>query len=122
MSSSLVFKRLALLAGSIVMLLYVLAPVAWLLSSSLQREADITSIPPHWIPHPPTLSSFKAIVAASTGTAPDDGNAAFIPSTAQYLLPALRNSLVVATAVVLLNLLVSVPAAYAMAVEVARWS
>ncbi len=115
MSSSLFVKRVALLAGSIVMLLYVLAPVAWLLSSSLQREADITSIPPHWIPHPPTLSSFKAIVAASTGAASDDGNAAFIPSTAQYLLRALRNSLVVAAAVVLLNLLVSVPAAYAMA-------
>src|ERR1700677_5295802 len=98
MSSSLFLKRVALLAGSIVMLLYVLAPVAWLLSSSLQREADITSIPPHWIPHPATLSSVKAIIDAGTGSTSDDGNAGFVPSSAQDLLPALRNSLVVATA------------------------
>ncbi len=113
MSSALLFKRVALFAASVVMLVYVLAPVVWLVSSSLQREADITSIPPHWIPHPPTLASFRAIIDSGTGTVSSDTS--FVPSTAQYLLPALRNSLVVAVSVVLLNLLVSVPAAYAMA-------
>lgn len=113
MLSSPFARRLGLFMASILMLLYVLAPVAWLVSSSLQREADITSIPPHWIPNPPTLGSFKAIVQAGTGSLPSD--AAFVPSTAEYLLPALRNSLIVACAVVVLNLLVAVPAAYAMA-------
>jgi ABC-type glycerol-3-phosphate transport system permease component len=113
MSSPLLVKRAALLAASVVMLVYVLAPVAWLVSSSLQREADITSIPPHWIPHPPTLASFRAIIDAGMGTVSSDES--FVPSTAQYLLPALRNSLIVAVAVVVLNLLVSIPAAYAMA-------
>jgi multiple sugar transport system permease protein len=115
MSSALLAKRLALLVGSVLMLMYVLGPVAWLLSSSLQREADITSIPPHWIPSPPTFSSFKAIIDAGTGAVSTDGNTSFVPSTAEYLLPALRNSLIVASAVVVLNLLVSIPAAYAMA-------
>ena len=41
--------------------------------------------------------------------------AGFIPSAAKSYLPAMRNSLVVATLVVILNLLVGVPAAYAMA-------
>jgi multiple sugar transport system permease protein len=113
MSSALLVKRAALFAASVVMLVYVLAPVAWLVSSSLQREADITSIPPHWIPHPPTLASFRAIIDAGMGTVSSDES--FVPSTAQYLLPALRNSLIVAVAVVVLNLLVSIPAAYAMA-------
>jgi len=112
-SSSLFLRRAGLVAASLLLLAYVLGPVAWLLSSALQREADITSIPPHWIPHPPTLASFRAIVQAGLGTLPAD--AAFVPSTAQYLLPALRNSLVVACSVVVLNLAVSVPAAYAMA-------
>jgi multiple sugar transport system permease protein len=115
MSSALLAKRFALLAGSVLMLMYVLAPIAWLLSSSLQREADITSIPPHWIPNPPTFASFKAIIDAGTGVTSTEGNASFVPSTAEYLLPALRNSLIVASAVVVLNLLVSIPAAYAMA-------
>ena len=39
----------------------------------------------------------------------------FIPSTAKNLLPSLGNSFIVACAVVLLNLLVGIPAAYAMA-------
>jgi multiple sugar transport system permease protein len=113
MFSAQFFRRLALFAASALMLVYVLAPVVWLVSSSLQREADITSIPPHWIPHPPTLEGFRAIIDAGLGTLSSD--ASFIPSTAQYLLPALLNSLIVASAVVVLNLVVSVPAAYAMA-------
>jgi multiple sugar transport system permease protein len=115
MSYAILAKRAVLFASSVVFLLYVLAPIGWLLSSSLQREADITSIPPHWIPQPPTLSSFKAIFTAADGAASPDSSTGFVPSTAQYLLPAMRNSLVVAFSVVLLNLLVSVPAAYAMA-------
>jgi len=39
----------------------VLAPVAWLVSSSFQTEAEIVSVPPHWIPEAPTLENFKAI-------------------------------------------------------------
>ncbi|MDN7560773.1 carbohydrate ABC transporter permease [Burkholderia orbicola] len=108
-------KRAMLFAGSVVFLIYVLAPIVWLLSSSLQHESDITSIPPHWVPQPPTLSSFKAIFTAADGAASPGAGTDFVPSTAQYLLPAMRNSFVVALSVVLLNLLVSVPAAYAMA-------
>jgi multiple sugar transport system permease protein len=39
----------------------------------------------------------------------------FIPETAKNLLPALRNSFLVAVAVVVLNLLVAIPAGYAIA-------
>ena len=47
------------------------------------------------------------------GTDPASGG--FIPSTAKNLLPSLGNSFIVASAVVMLNLLVGIPAAYAMA-------
>jgi multiple sugar transport system permease protein len=103
-------------------LVYVLAPVAWLLSSSFQGEAEITSRPPHWIPHQPTLENFEAIFQArekkvtyETRRAGDPATGGYIPSTARDLVPSMWNSLVVAVAVVILNLLVGVPAAYAMA-------
>jgi multiple sugar transport system permease protein len=103
-------------------LIYILAPVAWLVSSSLQRDAEITSRPPHWIPHQPTLENFEAIFQArdkkvtyETRRAGDPATGGYIPSTAKDLLPSMWNSLVVAVSVVLLNLLVAVPAAYAMA-------
>lgn len=115
-------RRIFLFCASVVFLIYVLAPVAWLLSSSFQGEAEITSRPPHWIPHQPTLENFDAIFQArekkvtyETRRAGDPATGGYIPSTARDLLPSMWNSLVVAVAVVILNLVVGVPAAYAMA-------
>jgi multiple sugar transport system permease protein len=115
-------RRIFLFSSSVVFLIYVLAPVAWLLSSSFQGEAEITSRPPHWIPHQPTLENFEAIFQArekkvtyETRRAGDPATGGYIPSTARDLLPSMWNSLVVAVAVVILNLVVGVPAAYAMA-------
>ena len=107
--------------ASVVFLAYVLSPIAWLVSSSFQSEAEITSKPPHWLPHQPTTQNFTAIFSAdkqvtyATRRQGDSATGGYIPSTAKNLLPAMWNSLIVAVTVVLLNLLVSVPAAYAMA-------
>jgi len=115
-------RGLLLAAASILFLAYVLAPVAWLLSSSFQTEREIVSKPPHFLPHEPTLQNFRAIFAArdrrvtyETRRAADPATGGYIPSTASNLLPAAANSLIVACAVVLLNLIVGIPAAYAMA-------
>lgn len=115
-------RRLLLFSASALFLVYVLAPVAWLVSSSFQPEAEITSKPPHWVPQHPTLENFEAIFVAEekkvtyeTRRQGDPATGGFIPSTAKNLLPSMGNSLIVALAVVVLNLLVSVPAAYAMA-------
>ena len=109
-----------LAAASLVLLAYLLAPVFWLASSSLQTEREIVSVPPHWVPEHPTLQNFRAILSAGLGLAQapragDPSSGGFIPSTAGSLLPAMGNSLAVAVAVVLLNLVVGVPAAYAIA-------
>jgi multiple sugar transport system permease protein len=115
-------RRALLFAASLLFSLYVLAPVAWLVSSSFQSESEITSVPPHWIPHQPTAENFLAIFKAKEAVVTyenrkqgDSATGGFIPSTAKNLLPGMWNSLVVALAVVVLNLLVSVPAAYALA-------
>ena len=115
-------RRALLFAASLLFSFYVLAPVAWLVSSSFQSEAEITSVPPHWLPHQPTAENFAAIFKAKETVVTyenrrqgDSATGGFIPSTAKNLLPGMWNSLIVALAVVVLNLLVSVPAAYALA-------
>jgi len=115
-------RGLLLLTASVVFLAYVLFPVAWLVSSSFQNEHEIVSKPPHWLPHQPTAQNFAAIFEAGDKTVTyetrrkaDPSSGGFIPSTASNLLPAMGNSLIVACSVVVLNLLIGVPAAYAMA-------
>ena len=107
---------------SVLLLAYLLAPITWLVSSSFQTEAEIVSVPPHWIPEEPTAKNFEAIffqeqkeVTYESRKQVDPVSSGYIPSTAKDLLPALRNSFVVAFLVVIFNLLVGVPAAYAMA-------
>ena len=116
------WRRLGLALASLVFLAYILAPVAWMVSSSFQSEAEITSKPPHWIPHQPTLENFAAIFQESDKEVTyenrrqgDTATGGYIPSTAKNLLPAMWNSTIVAVVVVILNLVVSIPAAYALA-------
>jgi multiple sugar transport system permease protein len=115
-------RGIALGLASLLFVAHVLAPIAWLVSSSFQSEHEIISKPPHWIPQAPTVQNFAAIFAAKDKTvtydtrrAGDPASGGFIPSTASNLLPAMRNSIIVAAAVVFLNLLVGIPAAYALA-------
>ena len=109
-------------AASMLFLVYILAPVAWLVSSSIQTEREIVSRPPHWIPHAPTMQNFAAIFAAGerrvtyeTRRVGDPATGGYIPSTAGNLLSGIANSLIVGCVVVILNLLIGAPAAYAMA-------
>jgi multiple sugar transport system permease protein len=111
-----------LCVASMLFLAYVLAPVTWLVSSSLQNEREIVSRPPHWIPHEPTAQNFAAIFGAKdrkvtyeTRRAGDPATGGYIPSTASNLLPAIGNSFIVAIVVSVLNLIVGAPAAYAVA-------
>ena len=115
-------RALVLTIGCVLLLAYLLGPIVWLVSSSVQTEAEIVSVPPHWIPDDPTLQNFDAIFFAGdkaitydTRAQADPLSGGYIPSTAANLLPGLRNSFVVALTVVVLNLLVGVPAAYALA-------
>lgn len=115
-------KKALLFVASMLFVLYVMAPIGWLVSSSFQSEAEITSVPPHWVPHAPTMENFEAIFTAKDKVVTyenrkqgDTATGGYIPSTAVNLLPSMKNSLIVAVAVVILNLLVSVPAAYALA-------
>jgi multiple sugar transport system permease protein len=108
---------------SALFVLYVAGPVAWLVSSSLQTEAQITAIPPNWLPPEVNLGNFDAILNAAerqvtyeTRRQGDPATGGFLPSGAANLIPSLWNSLTVGLWVAALNLLLSVTAAYAIAV------
>ena len=115
-------RRALILFFSLVVAGYILAPIYWLTASSFQSEREIVSVPPHWIPHAPTLENYAAIFAEpakqvtyETRRERDPSMGGYIPSTAGNLIPGMWNSLIVAVAVVVLNLLVGIPAAYALA-------
>lgn len=115
-------RAAGLSVAALLTLAYVLGPVCWMLSSAFQPETEIVSVPPHWIPDQPTAKNFRAIFERPAATVTyesrskaDPASGGYIPSTARNLLPAMANSLIVAGAVVLLNLLIGVPAAYALA-------
>jgi multiple sugar transport system permease protein len=116
-------RGLLLLVLSSLLVLYVLGPVLWLLSSGLQTEADVTAVPPNWLPPDPTLANFEAIfrfgreqITYETRRAGDPATGLFLPTGAENLIPSLGNSLIVGLWVAVLNLLFSVTAAYAIAV------
>ena len=115
-------RKLLIYAFSVVVAAYVLAPIYWLAASSFQSEREIVSVPPHWIPHEPTLMNYAAIfresetqVTYENRNEKDPSSGGYIPSTAANLIPGMVNSLIVSVAVVILNLLIGIPAAYALA-------
>lgn len=111
---------------STLLVLYVAGPVAWLLVSSFKTESEITAKPPTWLPKQPTADNFSAIFGSSSDTKPvtyenrRQGDVAtsnrFLPSGAENLLPSLYNSFIVGVWVAVLNVLLSLTAAYAIAV------
>lgn len=77
------------------LLLFALAPYAWMVVTSLKPTAEIAARPPSLWPAAPTLEHYGRLFARTT------------------FLDNLRHSLIVATGAVLLGLSTAVPAAYA---------
>ncbi|MBO1752120.1 carbohydrate ABC transporter permease [Actinotalea sp. BY-33] len=72
-----------------------LFPVYWMINVSLTRTSDLRRNPPHWFPWDPTFEGYAAVF--------------------DQQLPALGTSLLIGGGCVLLTLLVSAPAGYALA-------
>ena len=101
-------RRLArstfLYTGMVIALIVVLAPFAWLLISSVAAPVDLLSKPLKWIPDHITFDRF---IQLTIGSEPND--------QAQGFRSAFMNSLVIATAVTAVSLVVGTLAAYAFA-------
>jgi multiple sugar transport system permease protein len=89
--------------AAVVMSLIFLAPFAWLLIASLASQADLLSLPLRWIPHHLSLERYHQIFTSHGGTIFGNFRA------------SLFNSLIVATATVVISMTIGVFGAYAYA-------
>ena len=89
-----ILKYLAVLT----LIVLTLAPVAWLVISSLSSNDDLTRVPLEWLPKSVDWSRYAELLGST--------------ETARTFLLALRNSLFVALSATLISLALSIPAAY----------
>ncbi len=82
------------------------APLVWMVTVSLMPRGSATSYPPPFWPAHPTLGNYRELLFAS-----DTG----IGSTDYHVLPALWNSVALATLATLLGVGLALPAGYAFA-------
>jgi multiple sugar transport system permease protein len=104
-------------AACLLLAAFILAPFTWMLLSSVAGEAELTRRPPVFLPSPPTLANYEFVF---TGRLPRDPtrHGIFVWQTSyevRLLLPALRNSFVVASAVMAANVAFGAVAAYSFA-------
>jgi multiple sugar transport system permease protein len=93
--------RAALTAALLALALIWLLPIAWVVVTSLKTTENIIRLPPEWIPWPPTAAHYGEVLFSSSRTA--------------RIGRAFANSLVIALGTVVLVLLTSAMAAYALA-------
>lgn len=97
-------QKLGLFLLTIPVYLFIFLPIAWLLISSLSTRAELLSVPIHWIPENPTLKNYIDILTPGSATS----------EVARTFKITLRNSLVVATSVTVIALVIGSLAAYAL--------
>jgi len=100
---------------SIMVIVFVLGPFVWIFLCSLQGEADLFVVPPNWIPKRVILDNYRYIFTGEIPTAYEVRGLirSRISQEARYILPTLLNSFTIAFFVVMINLTLATPAAYA---------
>src|SRR6185437_4814264 len=89
-------------AASIVFILWIVLPFAWVVLTSLMTEAESLSVPPHWIPDYITFDNYLAYfdpTILKTQQLAGGGAAQGAPR-------AMLNSAIVATSVAFLNMII----------------
>jgi multiple sugar transport system permease protein len=97
-------RKLGLFLITVPVWLFILLPIAWLVISSISTRAELLSVPIHWIPQNPTLRNYIDILTPGTVTS----------EVARTFKATLRNSLIIASSVTAISLVVGSLAAYAL--------
>lgn len=97
-------NRVVLIVLVFLVLVFIYLPVIWLVLSSISTRAELLSVPIHWIPENPTFRNYAHILLPGSTTS----------EVARTFKITLRNSLVIATSVTIISLLVGSLAAYAL--------
>jgi multiple sugar transport system permease protein len=95
--------RMGLYTAVVLIMVWTLAPYAWMVISSLAFKADLLEIPAKLIPDRFTLDNYRDLFGATEGAS----------ANAELFLSSLRNSAIIATSTTALALSLGIFAAYA---------
>lgn len=96
-------NRLIVYGGALLVAAAVLAPPLWLFISSISTEAELLSVPVHWIPRQPTFERYRQILFLAES------------DSAVVFRRSILNSTIVATSVTLICVALGSLAAYSFA-------
>lgn len=91
-------------------MVYLLAPISWMVISSISPERELASVPPHWFPNQPTLSNLVGLVTGSGVTMGESARPENVPFPS-----AIRNSVVVSAFTILICVSLAALASYSIA-------
>jgi multiple sugar transport system permease protein len=109
-----IISSILLNLAAFLLIVFILGPFLWVASASFQGENELLKKPPSFIPRRPTLDNYNYVFTGKIPTSYEVKGQlrSRISQEARLIAPALKNSFVVATAVMVINLVVAVPAAY----------
>ena len=99
------FKKTWLVVFMVPVLLFIYAPIAWLVTSSISTRAELLAMPPRFFPEHPTLKNYLDILVPGTA----------VSEVARTFKTTLGNSLLVALTTTAICLIIASLAAYALA-------
>ena len=106
-----VVKSVLIYLAALFLLIETLAPMVWMVISSISPSVDLLSSPPHWIPQQPTFDRYLSILSsAEVGF-----RGSMVEGPAGAFLQGLLNSLIVATTTMIVGLVLGLLAAFAFA-------
>lgn len=110
-------KQALTLVATALVLVYILAPIAWAIVSSFQKESALEDRPPRFIPTADifTLSHYKFIFTGEVDPEATTMIQAQYTMSGTYILPGIVNSIIIALVVTAINLLFGLPAGHAFA-------
>lgn len=101
----------------IILIVYIAGPFIWVISASFQGENALLAKPPSIIPKSPTTDNYRYVFTGQVPTSYEVKGQlrSRISQEARLIAPALKNSFIIAIAVLIINLLFATPAAYSFA-------
>lgn len=101
----------------VLLIVYIAGPFVWVISASFQGENELLAKPPSLIPKHPTTDNYRYVFTGQVPTSYEVKGQlrSRISQEARLIAPALKNSFIIAIAVLLINLFLATPAAYSFA-------
>jgi len=107
--------RVAIVVASVVVAFWVLFPILWMFSISIQTEPEIHSAPPSLWPAQPNYFNYWFIFDTSSAIEArlqESGRLTFLPAVARWFPNALVNSVIVGLIITGINLIAATLASY----------